>query len=361
MSLNYTGVELKTAHSLDSWNGGVMVMASGSVQLKDYNNRKNFVQTFFLAPQEKGFFVLNDFFHFIDDEPAPQHSAVLLAQSTLTNMQPVAIPTYLAEMQSQTRQYVAHADVKENGSAEDLHFSEQKLPHVSEPKSKVEDKPPEYLNDSTQNSASATLQPTSPSVVEPKKLTYASILRIAKEQPVVAHPTHPMHQNTQTGPERHHPPPSMTPQQSSTPTEDKTEVLPVVENQGDVKSIYVRNLPSDVSVHAIEEQFKSFGTLKPDGVVIRSREDVDVCYAFVEFEDIEGVQNAIKASTIEIGGRQVHIEERRAKNSFTSRGGSMLYSSYTLQNGKMEMRRQGKLPNGWTKGKNRNSIWARWQ
>lgn len=85
-SLNYTKVEIKTAHSLDSWNGGVMAMASGSVQLKD-NSLKKFVQTFFLAPQEKGYFVLNDFFHFIDDESV-HHPAVLFGQNIPGNAQP---------------------------------------------------------------------------------------------------------------------------------------------------------------------------------------------------------------------------------------------------------------------------------
>jgi hypothetical protein len=51
MSLNYTGIEIKTAHSLESWSGGVIVMVSGSVQSKD-NHRRKFMQTFFLAPQE---------------------------------------------------------------------------------------------------------------------------------------------------------------------------------------------------------------------------------------------------------------------------------------------------------------------
>lgn len=83
MSLNYTGIEIKTAHSLESWSGGVIVMVSGSVQIKDYNRRRKFMQTFFLAPQEKGFFVLNDLFHFVEEEPIHHHQAVLLAQSNL--------------------------------------------------------------------------------------------------------------------------------------------------------------------------------------------------------------------------------------------------------------------------------------
>lgn len=83
MSLSYTGIEIKTAQSLESWSGGVLVMVSGSVQLKDYNLRRKFMQTFFLAPQEKGFFVLNDIFHFVEEDPLRHHQAVLFAQSNL--------------------------------------------------------------------------------------------------------------------------------------------------------------------------------------------------------------------------------------------------------------------------------------
>ncbi|KAL0322579.1 UNVERIFIED_CONTAM: Nuclear transport factor 2 [Sesamum angustifolium] len=83
MSLNYTGIEIKTAHSLESWNGGVLVMVSGSVHAKDFNGRKKFIETFFLAPQEKGYFVLNDIFHYVDEEQILQHPIAYLSQSNI--------------------------------------------------------------------------------------------------------------------------------------------------------------------------------------------------------------------------------------------------------------------------------------
>jgi hypothetical protein len=52
----------------------VLVMVSGLVQTKEYSHQRKFIQMFFLAPQEKGYFVLNDYFHFVDQEqvqPAP--------------------------------------------------------------------------------------------------------------------------------------------------------------------------------------------------------------------------------------------------------------------------------------------------
>jgi hypothetical protein len=68
MSLNFTQIEIKTANFTNSWGDGVIVMVSGLVQTKEYINQRKFIQTFFLAPQEKGYFVLNDYFHFVDQE-----------------------------------------------------------------------------------------------------------------------------------------------------------------------------------------------------------------------------------------------------------------------------------------------------
>ena len=39
----------------------------------------------------------------------------------------------------------------------------------------------------------------------------------------------------------------------------------------EIKSVYVRNLLPSVSPSEIEEEFKNFGRIRPDGVVIRSR------------------------------------------------------------------------------------------
>lgn len=52
------------------------------------------METFFLAPQEKGYFVLSDVFHFIDEEQIHHHLAVLLARNNLESKlnAPNAIP-----------------------------------------------------------------------------------------------------------------------------------------------------------------------------------------------------------------------------------------------------------------------------
>lgn len=69
MSSDYSEfkAEIKTVDSQDSLTGGVIVLVTGSLSSKS-NGKRNFVQSFFLAPQEKGYFVLNDIFRYLDEE-----------------------------------------------------------------------------------------------------------------------------------------------------------------------------------------------------------------------------------------------------------------------------------------------------
>ncbi|XP_074279037.1 nuclear transport factor 2-like isoform X2 [Silene latifolia] len=91
---------------------------------------------------------------------------------------------------------------------------------------------------------------------------------------------------------------------------------------GELTSVLVGNLPSHVTNADLEKEFMNFGKIKSNGVTIRNKTETGVCYAFVEFEDMSGVHNAIKASTIKFLGNQVYIEERIVSSSSTStRGG----------------------------------------
>nr|KYP57717.1 Putative G3BP-like protein [Cajanus cajan] len=242
--LNFTTIEIKTINSLESWDGGVFVMVSGFVKIKDISGRRKFVQTCFLAPQEKGYFVLNDMFHFIDDGV------------TYPNMVPVASETIDAQ------------------------------PHVS---------------------ASLAEPPVVCAFDVLSKFNHITInlqLRVAKGQPVLsAAPQHVPQQAFKSAP-----PPSKlnhvtqpAVQQSSSasiyvpePVAEGVEEGYGLEEEGEVTSVYVRNLPANVTEAEIDQEFKNFGRIKPDGIFIRVRKEIGVCYAFVEFEDIIGVQNALE-------------------------------------------------------------------
>ncbi|CAA2964658.1 G3BP isoform X2 [Olea europaea subsp. europaea] len=334
MSLNYTGIEIKTAHSLESWNGGVLVMVSGSVYVKDFSGRRKFVQTFFLAPQEKGYFVLNDIFHYVEEEQIPQHPVGYLPQSNLDPKLNAStavrdqVPNYMLGGDFQPREFMAPAKIEENGPVNSYTYPEEQLHQVPETEKILEDNCAVQSNGSLQgpiNSVPDRLaSPIEEPVVEPQKHTYASI--VAKGQSAPAVPSQFSFNKSTPSEWQHVPEPSTQPSAaSSNPAErsgmDTVDEASAMADDVEVKSVYVRNVPTTMAASEIAEEFKKFGKLKPDGVAIRTRKDIDVCYAFVEFEDISGVQNAVKASMVQIGGHQLHIEGRRPNRINLTRGG----------------------------------------
>ena len=80
LSLNYEDfkAEIKTVDAQESSEGGVNVLVTGHLTGKD-NFVHDFTQSFFLAPQDKGYFVLNDMFRYMDKpkhtESTPDQSA----------------------------------------------------------------------------------------------------------------------------------------------------------------------------------------------------------------------------------------------------------------------------------------------
>uniref|UniRef100_A0A1S3XGC9 G3BP-like protein n=1 Tax=Nicotiana tabacum TaxID=4097 RepID=A0A1S3XGC9_TOBAC len=68
LSLNYGDfkAEIISVDAQESYNGGVHVLVTGLLAGND-NMVRNFSQTFFLAPQDRGYFVLNDMFRYGDN------------------------------------------------------------------------------------------------------------------------------------------------------------------------------------------------------------------------------------------------------------------------------------------------------
>ncbi|KAK9058424.1 hypothetical protein SSX86_023266 [Deinandra increscens subsp. villosa] len=329
MSLSYTGIEIKTVHALESWDRGVLVLVSGSVHVKDFSLKRNFVQTFFLAPQEKGYFVLNDIFHFIEEQPIHHHLPVayLTQNDIVSNMNASTAHLeqasgYMLGGDIHARDFVTPATVVENGTVNNYSFQEQQLQSPGN-ESIREDNYAVQTNGSVKKSVNALpdhMNPVVEVVGEPQKHTYASILQVSKGHSAPSVPREQSFTKSKSLSELNHmsePPPQLSSATISEAVEDPS----FVGDEAEVKSVYVKNVPSTANVSDIEEEFKKFGKIRQDGVAIRTRKDLDVCYAFVEFDDITGVQNAIKASTVEIGGQQVTIEGRRANRSNTYRGG----------------------------------------
>lgn len=66
LSLGEFVAEITSVDAQESYLGGVLVLVTGFMSGKD-GVRQKFTQCFFLAPQEKGYFVLNDAFRYVDE------------------------------------------------------------------------------------------------------------------------------------------------------------------------------------------------------------------------------------------------------------------------------------------------------
>ncbi|KAA8550705.1 hypothetical protein F0562_002389 [Nyssa sinensis] len=309
-SLNFTSIEIKTINSLESWSGGVLVVVSGSVKTKDFLGRRKFVQTFLLAPQEKGYFVLNDIFHFVNEEVIHQHTAPILSENNFDSQEATSSPLLEQPVSNYTLEeeasdYVNSVHIEGDDPVEEYGLEEEQQQQDPERRNLLE------------------------SLKNFLMLLYCELLKGNLLPSVAAQPSF----TTSTPPasEWHHPLQPIAQQMNSALSFVPESSVDAAEEglsqeEGESKSVYVRNLPSTVSAADIEQEFRNFGRIQLDGVFIRNRKDVGVCYAFVEFEDVQSVQNAVKASPILLAGRQVYIEERRANSGSSSRGGTVTLS-----------------------------------
>ncbi|KVI03871.1 Nuclear transport factor 2 [Cynara cardunculus var. scolymus] len=303
-----TASAIFTINSLESWSQGIVVVVSGSVKSKFFTGWRKFVQTFFLAPQEKGYFVMNDIFHFVSEEVIHHHPPPGALESKVDSQPISSTPSELLvsedalEVEAQENLNSIHLEGNDEddyyNSQENQHLQQEEYdseaheeePPVEEPASLVQNTV-EYVQEPIhrntvdvqeplqQNAVEYVQEPVSAveePVTEPVKFTYASILRAkGKSSPSVpAQP--PLSKSVTPAPEWHHTP------------EPVAQLPPTYVPESTAQSVYVRNLPTTVTSLEIFQEFKNFGKIKQDGVFLKNRKDVGVCFAFVEFEDVEG-------------------------------------------------------------------------
>eukprot|EP00249_Psilotum_nudum_P013986 c24608_g2_i1 orf=198-1664(+) len=317
MSLDYGGcrTEIKTVDSLDSLNGSVLVMVTGAVSRNTI--LRNFVQTFFLAPQEKGYYVLNDIFRYLGEESLSMKPVYPVTNGVLGT---VTRHSTAPEQEHEERDLSPSPPSEEEAAAEDMYEIVEHT-EVSEPgvERTIDDRERQEKVEVVSSETSATaIEPVLPAEeLLTEKKSYASILRVIKEN-AGAHPT----PSTVTADAS-----AQTPAQGiselPTPSEQAAALISSSsapsasddghgrhENEADGRSVYVRNLPMSITASQLEVEFSSFGLIKPNSVNVRSQRQGG-CYAFVEFEDPNSAQSAIEASPIPIGGRQAYVEEKR--------------------------------------------------
>lgn len=87
----------------------------------------------------------------------------------------------------------------------------------------------------------------------------------------------------------------------------------------DARSIYVGNVDYSVDSKSIAEFFSSCGTV--NRVTIPGNKDKHPKgYAYVEFLELEAVENALKLDGSEIAGRNIKVNQKRTNEAGVSRG-----------------------------------------
>ncbi|XP_066348241.1 nuclear transport factor 2-like [Miscanthus floridulus] len=332
VSMGIDRAEIKAVDAQESLCGGVAVLVMGHLTGRNGVSRE-FVQSFFLAPQEKGYFVLNDILRYVgegggdegDEQPPPPQLAPEVAADVETAT-PAPIlangtvggDTVTVPRDASPQPECQVAEPFLNPKEEFLNGEEVcNLPNDVE-KPVVEETPvPEVINEVPNNVAVAPPISSPPVPLEeaPKK-SYASIVKVVKDYrpPAPAVSSRPAPPKTEKQASPAPAPvadaPAFTPNPQSGSFQDP---------EVDAHAIYVRSLPLNATPPQLEEEFKRFGAIKHEGIQVRSNKIQGFCYGFVEFEDASAVQTAIEASPVTIGERQCYVEEKRTTGS---RGGS---------------------------------------
>ncbi|KAG0485400.1 hypothetical protein HPP92_009479 [Vanilla planifolia] len=320
---NYTA-EIESADSQASYKEGVLVVVTGSLTGRDNVCRK-FTQSFFLAPQERGgYVVLNDIFRFVDPGHLREMNQVLVNGTTAEVSTSLSTPELEPAVVSEP--LVTNTVEHENVLPVVDHDNGNEV--INAPENGVSEEEDAPASDQEFHSSQSDDQPTSDvtasmSQEDGHKKSYASI--VSKPKSVV-----PKGASLKPAPSNHEK--QLSPSPKPTPSFDipvpTSNNVPESNSNNAVEgySIYIRNLPLSTTPVQVEEEFKTFGPIKKGGVQVRNHKVERFCFGFVEFESLDSMQAAIKASPITLGGRQVYIEEKRTTtrvvNGVVTHGGN---------------------------------------
>ncbi|XP_010550898.1 PREDICTED: ras GTPase-activating protein-binding protein 2-like isoform X2 [Tarenaya hassleriana] len=323
LSLAYgvIGAEITSVDTQESYSGGVLVLVTGYLTGKD-NVRRKFTQTFFLAPQENGYFVLNDMFRYVDEAPISLGNQIP-ANDIQAASNPYPDPSVVRDIQDNHVQEkdlggnlaVEQQDVLSNGIDNGPEvFNPSEVGHAST----VEDVPEPEIVHEVPNDLQKAVEPDSRTEDAPKR-SYASIVKVMKEN---AAPISPSGPPTKVEPKKQEQQatPAPPPQAPLSGKPDPVANAAANGNDQDVDgpSIYVKGLPLDATPALLENEFKRFGVIRDNGIQVRSQKGF--CFGFVEFESANSVQSAIEASPIMLNGHSVVVEEKRSTSRGNGRG-----------------------------------------
>ncbi|KAK1554410.1 hypothetical protein Q3G72_011685 [Acer saccharum] len=330
MDYHHLQTEILTVDAQGSYCSGVIVLVIGFLTEKD-NVKRKFAQSFFLAPQEMGFFVLNDVFRYVDDHNDQyDHHQVLVAinggdQSApanplATDSEPShAIPNDQSILiNHETATSSAHEDHTNNGNELEA-IVHPSIMQNRKPNSTESSVPHQKLNHEvaahpvTSKQTDTDIDSLRIDDASSSKKSFASIVNALKDNctPFKAAPPKLVERSRVASAFKPSTPTSTSSDIASKRHDNNRPAVAAAKSKG--FSVFVANLPIDATVEQLKEMFVKFGPITPNGVQIRTNQLRPNCFGFVEFETVTSMLSAIQASPIVIGNRKVFLEEKKGK------------------------------------------------
>ncbi|RRT72607.1 hypothetical protein B296_00026572 [Ensete ventricosum] len=238
LSMGVARAEMKTVDAQESLGGGVLVLVTGYLTGED-SVKRDFTQSFFLAPQDKGYYVLNDILRFVEEADHQQEHQGL-ANGT-------AEPHVLEhDLPPEQEQHAPDQTVSEAVGDEEMNGGEVDNPEDNGEIVEEEDPSCEVIDEVPNTSQSVVVESNVVSAQEEvPKMSYAAIVINELQHSSVFW----------------------------------VSFFPCV-CPADGYSIYVKNLPLDATPAQLEEEFKKHGPIKPDGIQVRSNKVVFYSLSF---------------------------------------------------------------------------------
>lgn len=307
-AMNYQAsrIIVESIDAQPSMNGGIFVQTTGNMRMKTGATRK-FVQSFFLAEQPNGYFVLNDALRYIELAPQQPSSVAQQTQSVPqeNKQKPVdARPPKPAKVEAAPATPAAPVEPKPVQVEQPLESKEQAKPisglekAVQKPVSSQSTKAPaakapEPVSANPGSWASLAAGRTElwkDGVVAPQK---ASAITVAASEPVQSVKPNNKSERQDFKPRqaRENRPSDHSPK----PTQDYS------------RSVFVRNFSSDASADELRKVLTAAGKITSFDM------NPVKCQAFVEYETVASAEIAISAKYTFMG-TSLSIEHRRPAN-----------------------------------------------
>lgn len=287
--------EVFSVDSQYSTGGGVVVQVTGALQCKG-KARRQFVQTFFLAVQEKGYYVLNDIFRYLPPQPPSYGLDAAAAVPVLVPAQSVAMPPGYTLAAPPPPGVALAAGVLPaqpcTGIAVPLPMPlPVPVPVVPQQQQAQQQVPAAPAATPAPEAGSEAPPPAAPQ-------SYAERLRqappAAKPPPPAGEPPAPYGPVPVAGP----------------PASDgRRSVSPPIVDEGLISSVFVRDIPAVVTLEGLCNALEAFGPLRPNGVILKQQRGKE-SYAFVDFLAPESAQACIRQG-LEMEGRRLKPVEKR--------------------------------------------------